>query len=383
MEFHRALLIGWRGGVGSALLRLLAGHPAGWRMAGRLAALVLPNWLDADGLARQIELHRIDQVIELADVDTLAFSRVCAARGVDYIAASMQKPGDGEDALTMPAARALLPSHRPDVGDASHLIGTGMNPGVVNALVFAGLAELARRGVPEADLYAIYITEEDTTARAGGDLEDDVFPMSWSPRHALQELLEPHAMYVTHGELARCAHRPHERHYAVRCGPGEIAAMVVPHEEVVTLGARFPTVERAFCYAIPPAAAAALRRHPARELEAWRTHKLYPPGEWQLTGGDRVGVLLCTRSHGELWIGFDIPNARAAPYGTNATLLQTATGLLASWHLLGTRRGVHVVEDLDWRALLEVVEQVLGAPEVHHAPDAPVRPLAARLLARP
>lgn len=372
MGRKRALVIGWRGGVGSTLLRLLAGHPAGRRLA-RSRELVLPSGKigPADLAARLADLA-IAEVIEVADVDTLAFSRACAERGANYLAASMQSDG----ALVMPAARALLPESRPDVGDTSQLIGAGMNPGIVNALALAGVDELARRtGVPP-DLYAIYITEIDTTTCP--DARDDVFAMTWSPHQALEELLEPRATYLANGELVHRDHRPHEAIYTVRCGPHEIAAMLVPHEEVVTLGVRFPGVECAFFYAIPDAACRALRRHPDRGASAWPTRKLYPPYECRLAGGDRVGVLLCTRCHGELWIGFDTTVEQGARFGSNATLLQAATGVLAGWRLLGDKRGIHVVEELDWRAYLRTVRDVLGEPEVHHVRDAPVRPLAMR-----
>jgi homospermidine synthase len=202
--------------------------------------------------------------------------------------------------------------------------------------------------------------------------------MSWSPAHALAEILERRAMYVARGDLMRLDHPPHERRYRARCGDREVEAMIVPHEECVTLGHRFAPVECAFCYAIPEAASAALARHPDRRPDAWETQMMYPPHEARLAGGDRVGVLLCSRRHGELWVGFDTSHAAAARYGTNATLLQTAAGVIAGWTLLGAQPGIHVVEELDWRAYLAVVETILGPRQVHVHPGAPVRALADR-----
>ena len=383
----RALIIGWRGGVGAALLRLLASHPAGSRIADRLEAVVLAGMVDDTSLAEALVQHRIDQVIEVADVDTLATSAVCARHGAAYLSASMQRDGQGHDALTMVAALDLLPGRRPDVGGLSHLIGAGMNPGVVNALAFAGIDALAARAgvAPEAiidDLYALHVTEEDTTALVDGERIEaaEGFAMSWSPLHALEEILEPHAMYVTRGELARLDHRPHDRVYGLRCGDREIAAMIVPHEELVTLGHRFGHVECAFAYAIPEAAFEALRRDPDRPPDRWQTHRLYPPHALHLIGCDRVGVLVCTRRHGELWIGYETEIADGARYGSNATLLQAAAGVLAGWSLLGSQSGIHVVEELDWRAYLATVDEILGPRRIHHVPDARPRLLAERRL---
>jgi homospermidine synthase len=86
-----------------------------------------------------------------------------------------------------------------------------------------------------------------------------------------------------------------------------------------------------------------------------------------------VGVLLCSRSFGELWMGFATDVRKGLPFGTNATQLQVAAGVIAGWLQLGTRRGLHFVEDLDWRAFLSVVTAILGAPHVVHDPAAPVR----------
>jgi saccharopine dehydrogenase-like NADP-dependent oxidoreductase len=403
---RRALLLGWRGGVGTAVANLLAHHPTGRRIAAELDALflidrengtppppirgarLLPHH-DVDGpaaLAALVADHRIDHVIEVADVDTLAFSDACARRHVDYLSTSLQRQdGTAHDQLTMIAASRLEPGLRGRAAGGSQLIGSGMNPGVVNALVHAGLAELARRvGAPPdvaaLEVYAIHVTEEDTTALDGGAVADGVFPSSWSPDHCLSEMLEPDAMVMQRGHLLGLGHRPHDRLYQVRCGAAEIAAMIVPHEEIVTLGRRFEAVEAAFFYAIPHAAQRALRADPDRPAAAWPTRKLYPPFESRLVGRDRVGTLIASRRHGELWIGFDTPVEDGLRHGTNATQLQVAAGVLAGWSQLGARRGVHVVEDLDWRAYLAVVEEILGPARVHHAPGAQNRAITARCI---
>lgn len=66
-----------------------------------------------------------------------------------------------------------------------------------------------------------------------------------------------------------------------------------------------------------------------------------------LTGQDRVGVLLCSRRFGELWMGFATDMTAGLSMWTNATQLQVAAGVLAGWSQLGRRKGIHFVEDLD------------------------------------
>jgi homospermidine synthase len=100
-------------------------------------------------------------------------------------------------------------------------------------------------------------------------------------------------------------------------------------------------------------------------------------------GQDRVGVLLCSRRFGELWMGFDTDVATGLAFGTNATQLQVAAGVLAGWSQLGQRRGIHFVEDLDWREFLASASEVLGSPVVVHDASARPTPLADRVVATP
>ena len=374
MKRQRALIIGWRGGVGTALLGLLGGHAAGRRISDKLDDIVLPGGrIKPDDLDRLIREQGVTQVIEVADVDTLEFSKVCAKHGADHVTATIQT-GD-ED--TVPGVKRVFDQVKAERG--SQLLGSGMNPGVVNALVLAGLDEFEKRAGTTPKLYAIYVTEQDTTRRTK-PTNEDIFEMTWSPHHALGELLEKHASYYSNGKHACFDHQPHLASYAVRWGGEEVAGMLTPHEEVVTLGTRFAEAECAFVYAVPQQAAEALHRHPDRDPDDWKTAKLYPPYAVDVVGHDRVGILLCSRDHGELWVGFHNDASDGVPWGTNATELQAAAGVLAGWTLLGERKGLHVVEDLDWRKYLGVVEEVLGKMQVNYDRAARPRTLAERRL---
>jgi len=150
--------------------------------------------------------------------------------------------------------------------------------------------------------------------------------------------------------------------------------MLVPHEEIVTLAERFPSIEIGFVYELPLAARRALQRHAGLpDLAAWPTRKLYPPHATALEGYDRVGVLLVTRCFGELWLGFQTDVRDGLRFGTNATELQVAAGALAGWNRLGERQGIHCVEELDPHAYLATVTSILGPYRVVHDPNAPPR----------
>jgi len=343
----------------------------------------------ADDLARLIREHHLTQVIDLSSIDTVECTQVCDELGADFLCTSVEEWPGRVPLTTDQSIARLLPPERPVLTRRGHLVGSGCNPGIVNALVFAALERFASAtGVaPTADalaLHAVLITEEDTTVEEGVSNSADVFSMSWSPIHCLEELFEPGTFAARNGTVVSLGHQPTARWYHARCGDRTIEGMVVPHEEVATLARHFSTVEIGFIYRIPPAARQSLATHPRRTSpHLWRTRRLYPPWTQRLIGQDRVGVLLCSRHFGELWMGFDTDVATGLGFGTNATQLQVAAGVVAGWTQLGTNKGIHFVEDLDPHEFVGVASEVLGPPVVTHDASAALQSLADRELSRP
>jgi saccharopine dehydrogenase-like NADP-dependent oxidoreductase len=404
----RALIVGWRGGVGRALMGVLSRHPMGKRIADAHDTLVLldgaeaPDPVERPGNARclpshtvasthdlvaVIDAHEIDVVVDLAGLGALDCAKACGTRGVDYLCTSLENWPEPEPDRTaahrrqLLHARNLLPDHRPDLASGSALMCSGMNPGLISALVETGLQRFARRVHTEAsvsalDIYAIALTEHDTTTC--DDLPSDVFPMTWSPQLCLDELFEPVSMMTVEGEPVELTHAPHEALYRVRCGDRIIEGYMVPHDELVTLGHRFPEVELAFIYRLPPQAHAYLETTRVVDPDDLDVTLLEPAVSGPVRGRDRMGALLCSRRHGELWVGFDTDAEQGRTYGTNATELQVAAGVVAGWRQLGRIHGLHTVEELDSRALLDDAQSILGQVVEHHDPRAPVMPLRSR-----
>jgi homospermidine synthase len=399
-ETHRALVIGCHGGVGRAVLSLLERTAPGRRWRERLDAVLLvdrkppdgpvpltgsvllpPTTIaSADDLARLVREHRVTQVIDLSSTDTVDCTLACDELGADFLCTSVEEWAGSESIPTDEAIARLLPPRRPLLRRRSHLVGSGANPGIVNALVFRALDAFASRvGVaptPESlELHGVLITEEDTTVERAAPQSESVFAMTWSPEHCLEELFEPRSFAARGGRIVGLGHQPTARWYRVRCGQGLIEGMAVPHEEIATLASRLPSVEIGFVYRITPAARRALAAHPHRTaVDAWSTHRLFPPWSEDLSGQDRVGVLLCSRRFGELWMGFETDVAVGLPLGTNATQFQVAAGVLAGWMQLGRRKGIHFVEDLDCQEFSDVATDLLGPLVSVH--DVSGRPLS-------
>ncbi len=408
---QRTLLIGGAGGVASACLALLDQDALGHSLLEGTSALFLldrdrprlelpervaarATWLpaqsldDKDQLSALLVEHRISEVIELAEVGTWDCVEACAEQGASFLTTCFdlwpvddERPARGPQVQSMLRARELF--EPPDIAAGVHLIGAGMNPGLVNSLVAAGLRAFAERvgcapSLRELELHSILFTEIDATIELD-PRKGDRFAATWNPEGCLEELLEPVAMIVRGGELVALDHRPHRAEYAARCGGETIIGHLVPHEELVTLGAMYPTVELGYVYRLPEVSRAALAEHPERPVDEWLVRRLYPPFCDQLDGFDRIGALLCSHRFGELWIGWQTELSQARRYGTNATLLQVAAGVLAGWSSLRTLEpGVWLPEELDSRQVLARASSLLGEPKIVWDPDAPVRTITQR-----
>jgi homospermidine synthase len=398
------MLIGCHGSLGRAVLALLENSAPGQRLRSSLDALILVDRERADramppgvgkllppatvaspeDLAGLVQEHRITQVVDVSSIDTVDCTQVCDRLGTDFLCTSVEEWPERGSLPTDEAIARLLPPLRPVLKRHSHLVGSGANPGIVNALTFVALAEFATRvGVAATsdalDLSAILITEEDTTVDQDAPDGADVFPMTWSPIHCLEELFEPVAFAARSGKIVSLGHKPTSQWYSARCGEHTIEGMAVPHEEIATLARHLSSIEIGFIYRIPPAARRALAEHSHRtSSQGWRTHRLCPPWTARLAGQDRVGVLLSSRRFGELWMGFETDVAMGLSMGTNATQLQVAAGVLAGWTQLGNKNGIHFVEDLDRQEFVRVASEVLGPPRIVHDPSAVSQPLADR-----
>lgn len=395
IKSKRTLVVGYNGGVARAFLSLLENHPTGKEALKNIERLFLvdkdetefkPNIPrstilepcainSADDLAKLIQQHNIQQVIDLSSTDTVDCTRVCDELGVDFLCTSVEEWPEKGSIPTDQAIARLLPPHR-DALKGSHLVGAGANPGIVNALVERGIREFAKVAGTEAtinalDLKSILITEKDTTAELRADYNNTVFPMTWSPEHCLEELFEPRAFFAKSGKIYDLDHIPTARTYHARCGTDFIEGMAVPHEETKTLARKYSNVEIAFLYEIPFAARRALSSRPNKlEINDWNTRRLFPPTTIEIQGYDRVGVLLSSRKYGEMWIGFETDVSKGIPLNSNATQLQVAAGILAGWQQLGEQKGIHFVEDLDSEKFLKVAESVLGKCIIVHDPKA-------------
>lgn len=401
-----ALVVGCHGGVGRAFLTLLNKSEVGRRLKAKFSKFVLVDKAEApedlvsfDGIylppisvnnidvfVRLLKEHEITHVIDLSSIDTVECAHACDEWGADFLCTSIEEWPGSAPVPTDKAIGRLLPPTKPNIVKKSYLVGSGANPGIVNALALEAIERFADKvGVdptPAAlELNSLIITEEDTTDAPGVKFSAGDFPITWSPTHCIEELYEPYAYYALNTKAIRLSHRPVDRFYRVRCGDRFIEGMVVPHEETKTLARKIPDVEVAFIYRVPPATMSALETYSDMEEVLNLNYRcLCPPWTSGLKGEDCIGVLLNSRRYGEFWMGFKTDVSKGLAYGTNATELQVAAGVIAGLEQLGEVKGVHFVEDLDHKRFVRTVSKILGPVQVFHDEKAPSMKFVDRMV---
>ena len=394
ISFSKTLILGAAGGVGGAYINILAKSPIANEVIPYGSTLLLADKEpicameslrqryfikvisdvyigDKISLIALINKYAISCVIELADIETYDFLSVCSYFGIPYLGTGygvwpkVYEDKHNSRAQILIRAREIRSNNNrlPYSQKSSYIIGSGMNPGIVNALVENSIHWLSnkRHVSPDCiieDISHIIFTEEDTTS-VSTQFDNKQFPITWNPIHAYEEFVEPLTGYLDNSKTVWVTSSPYQSSYSVWCMDKLITGMLVPHEEVVTIGEKYPKAQTGFIYKIP--------RVSKQQLDIINKLSTIEPillnycKYKNLKGYDAVGVLLQTHSYGCCWFGFKNFHNEAAIYQTNATLMQVAAGVLAGTAaLLDAKPGVLVTEDLDTEAYLKLVEHILG-----------------------
>src|SRR5690606_9209497 len=87
----------------------------------------------AEDLAQLVVTHQITEVIDVSSLDTVACTRVCDELDAHFLCTSVEEWPERGPLPTDEAIRQLLPPRRPLLTRRAHLVGSGANPGLVNA----------------------------------------------------------------------------------------------------------------------------------------------------------------------------------------------------------------------------------------------------------
>jgi hypothetical protein len=266
---------------------------------------------------RLLRKYRISMVIDLTDIDTLPTLASTDAVGVSYLSTSTNgtNQSQGEVMLQVKAygdRKTRVP----------HILGSGMNPGVVNIWARHGVEHF---GVPREIVHFEY----DTSRPA-----DDWAPIiTWSPRQFLSEAVWDASGYVHEGQTRDLPTPAIQQLVNMRSILRPIMkldeypeGLLALHEENITLGARWG-ISSKFIYALLPETMRHLQRiYRTRGTVRLSDLQIGDNNTMPLEGTDTIGVLLLYPQKRVYYV-HSLPNA--AVVGTNATCAQVAVGVYA------------------------------------------------------
>lgn len=372
-------LLGSGGGVGRAVLALLeqvardAGAPLHAEIASCTIHCIDSKKVDKNAFASaygmlsgRLVLHQFDLkdtkrfkrhlantrtslVIDASWADTVEMLACCDELGIMYLNTALESEEVDNrpelEGFTLIERYERFIKSRTCFKKLKAVIGSGMNPGVVQWMAISLMKER-----PDKLPLACYIVERDDSFYADRSLQKPkTIYSTWSPECFLDEAILNYPMYVSNHRALFLYDYVYAQTFAVRLGPIAFEGCLMPHEEVLSLGERYP-FESGFIYQVNDVTTDILnsRLEDSDELWDWE-HKLLDPRESELVGSDLVGVLL-VYDDDERFIYNVMENSRVyEAYGTNATYFQVACGLyggICSLLQNEVPEGVHWVDEL-------------------------------------
>lgn len=318
----------------------------------QLAGQLVLHQFDLEDTER-FKRHLIDSntslVIDVSWADTLAMLDCCNECAVAYINTALESTEVDSrtelEGFTLIERYMRFKAKRHSYTNTKAIVGSGMNPGVVQWMVTSLMEEQ-----PDRLPLACYIVETDNSFYTDKALvQPRTIYSTWSPECFLDEAILNYPMYVSNQRALFLYEAVYAQTFAVQLGQTYFEGCLMPHEEVMSLGERYP-FETAFIYKVNDITTEILRDHIEDSDELWDwNHKLLHPRDAELSGSDLVGVLLVYDDH-ERFLYNVMENKHVSDiYGTNATYFQVACGLyggICALLLDGLPNGVHWVDEI-------------------------------------
>lgn len=288
-------------------------------------------------------------VIDVSWADTVDMLTCCQDTGVHYINTALENPKVDENESL--AEYSLLERYRifqegrQQTAQSAAIIGSGMNPGVVQWMAIKLMNE-----TPDEKPIACYIVEHDTSLYKDPSLvKDRTIYSTWSPECFLDEAILNYPMFMKH-HFPFTMHLPvYELEFKVTLGNKQFYGSLMPHEEVLTLGKAFD-METGFIYRVSDHTIHLIRSQLEDIDEIWEwDHQVLDPANGEVGGEDLVGVLLVYPDKERYMYNVLSSDNIFPQYHTNATYFQVACGLYGALCTLlkdEISNGVYFVDEL-------------------------------------
>ncbi len=305
---------------------------------------------DTEKFLDHLERTKTDVVLDASWADTVDMLKCCDLLGVKYINTALENTMIDENEELYEGFQLLermryLEKFKDQLINTTAIIGSGMNPGVVQWMAIELLKE-----TPEDFPLGCYIVEHDTSFfKDEKKAKEDVIYTTWSPECFLDEAIASYPMFMSQHMPLFLYEKVYDLEFKVTLGNKQFYGCLMPHEEVYTLGKLY-NMEGGFLYKVNDHTTKLIRSNLDDVDKLWDCEmKVLDPMDAEMQGEDLVGVLLVYKDK-ERYMYNTLSNTPIfAKYQTNATYFQVACGLYAGLSVLlldPVPKGVYYVDEL-------------------------------------
>ncbi|MCM3631252.1 saccharopine dehydrogenase NADP-binding domain-containing protein [Paenibacillus glycanilyticus] len=288
-------------------------------------------------------------VIDVSWADTVEMLQCCDELGVMYINTALENTMVDEreelEGFTLLERYRIFEENRGRFTRVKAIIGSGMNPGVVQWMAISLMKQL-----PGELPLGCYIVEQDDSFYADpSKAQKKTVYSTWSPECFLDEAILNYPMLMKQHMPMFMYNDVYELEFKVALGGKQFYGCLMPHEEVITLGVAF-NMECGFIYRVNEYTTEVIKANLTNANDLWNwKHQVLDPLDGELNGSDLVGVLLVYKDKERYMYNVMSNKEVFAEYKTNATYFQVACGIygaLSTLLLDDIPDGVYFVDEL-------------------------------------
>ncbi|MER2089994.1 MAG: S-adenosylmethionine decarboxylase related protein [Sporosarcina sp.] len=306
---------------------------------------------DKDNFINHLKDTKTALVVDVSWADTVEMLQCCDQLGVNYVNTALENTevDDNEElyeGFGLLERLRHLEKHKDKTLNSSAIIGSGMNPGVVQWMAI----ELLKGDSADELPLGCYIVEHDTSFYKDKNVaKENVVYTTWSPECFLDEAILSYPMFMKNHIPLFLYEKVYDVEFKVTLGDKQFYGCLMPHEEVYTLGKLYD-MEGGFLYKINDHTTELIRSNIDDLEKIWDFEmKVLDPLDAPLEGEDLAGVLLVYQDKERYMYNVLSNDSIFAQYKTNATYFQVACGIYASLSVLlldQIPKGAYYVDEL-------------------------------------
>lgn len=288
-------------------------------------------------------------VIDCSFADTVETLSLCNELNIDYINTAFENTmideDESYDGFGLIERYQIFESNRQDFNQVTAIIGSGMNPGVVQWMAL----ELMKANPEEKPMGCFIVEQDDSFYADRKRVREDTLYTTWSTECFLDEAILGYPMFLKHRTPLFLYEHVYNLEFKVSLGDKHFSGCLMAHEEVVTLGKLFD-METGFIYKVNDHTSEIIRRNLDNVDDLWNWNmEVLDPEKGELIGEDLVGVLLVYPDKERYMYNILSNQEVFNQYKVSATYFQVASGIygaLSTFLLDDLPPGIYYVDEL-------------------------------------